>query len=300
MNHFSFELSLIAMIPGLFLCGYVFYKDRVEKEPVGLLALLFGAGVVGYIPSFFLQKSVVRLIDGMFADQMSFSAEGALTYSSSGAEILHNILCAVFGFSLIQICIKWVILYFGTHKNKNFNYLFDGVVYSVFLSLGFAVAENIHFALQNDADMIVVKLMTSIPCHLFVSIMMGYYYTMWHTRFIVNRIEKNMLSAGIVKEDKIRSSAGWLACSIIIPMFVNSLYSFTSSNKNQTVVMLFFAVVFLIYGLSFVTINHIASKETDVANYLCRVIAKGHPELTKEDIEKGVSSDGNADKEGNK
>ena len=153
---------------------------------------------------------------------------------------------------------------------------------------------------RDDADMSVVKLMTSIPCHLFVSIMMGYYYTMWHTRFIVNRIEKNMLSAGIVKEDKIRSSAGWLVCSIIIPMFVSSLYSFTSVNKNQTVVMVFFAVVFLIYGLSFVTINHIASKETDVANYLCRVIAKGHPELTKEDIEKGVSSDGNADKEGNK
>lgn len=300
MNHFSFELSLIAMIPGLFLCGYVFYKDRVEKEPIGLLALLFGAGVVAYFPSFFLQKLIIRLIDGIFAEQMSFSAEGMLTYSSSGAELLHNVLCALFGFSLIQICIKWVVLFFGTHKNKNFNYLFDGVVYSVFLSLGFAIAENIHFAVQNDVDMLVVKLLTSIPCHLFVAILMGYYYTMWHMRFIVNGIEKRMLSSGLVKEDKIRSSAGWLIGSFIIPLFANSLYSFTASNKNQTLIMVFFAVIFILYGLSFITINHIASKEIDLKSYLCRVIAKGHPELTKEEIENSVSSDSNADEEGNK
>lgn len=291
MNHFSFELSLLAMVPGIFLCGYVFYKDRIEKEPLSLLGLLFAAGAVVYVPYYFLQDLTVGLIDRLFADRMSFSAEGILTYSSEGAELLHNTLCAFFGFALIQICLKWAVLYFGTHKNKNFNYLFDGVVYSVFLSLGFAFAENIHFALQNDADMIVAKLLTSVPCHLFVGILMGYYYTMWHMRFLVNRIENKMLEDKAVQQDKIRSSAGWLICSLIVPVLVSGLYSLASSTNSENIIFVFYTAVFVLYGASFVAINHIASKETKSVRYLCRVIAKGHPELDKEQIEAYIASD---------
>lgn len=290
MNHFSFELSLLAMIPGLFLCGYVFYKDRIEKEPIGLLAILFGAGAVAYVPSYFLQECIISLIDKFFVDKMHFSAEGILTYTSAGTELLHNVLCACLGFSLVQICLKWGVLYFGTHKNKHFNYLFDGVVYSVFLSLGFAVAECIHFALQNEADLIVAKLITSVPCHLFVGILMGYYYTMWHMRFLVNGVENKMLANGLIKEDKIRSSAGWLICSLAIPMLVSSLYVYASSNKDQIIVFTFYAIVFILYGISFIAINQIASQEISSARFLCRVIAKGHPDLSQEDIERCISS----------
>ncbi len=291
MNHFSFELSLIAMIPGLLLCGYVFYKDRVEKEPFGLLALLFGVGAVAYVPSYFLQKWTIGLIDRLFAGTMKFSAEGALTYASVQAELLHNILCACIGISLIQFCIKWAVLFFGTHKNKNFNYLFDGIVYSVFLSLGFAVAENIHFALQNDADLIVAKLLTSVPYHLFVAILMGYYYTMWRMRYLVNGIENRLLERGLVQQDKIRSSAGWLVGSVVIPVLVGGLYHFAATGINQTMTLIFYAAVFILYGLSFVAINQIASREMSSASYLCRVIAKGHPELSQEEIESNVASE---------
>lgn len=291
MNHFSFELSLLAMIPGIFLCGYVFYKDRIEKEPLSLLGFLFAAGAVIYVPCYFLQDGIVGFIDRLFADKMHFSAEGILTYNSIGAEFLHNALCAFLGFSLIQICLKWVVLFFGTHKNRNFNYLFDGIVYSVFLSLGFAFAENIHFAIQNDADMITAKLITSVPCHLFVGILMGYYYTMWHMRFLVNRIENRMLADKAVKEDKIRSSAGWLICSMFVPVILSGLYSFASSTNNESIIMIFYTAVFVLYGASFVAINHIASKETTSVSFLSRVIAKGHPELTNEQIEAYIASD---------
>lgn len=291
MNHFSFELSLLALLPGLFLCGYVFYKDRVEKEPFGLLALLFGMGAVAYIPSYLLQELVIKWIDKAFAGSMRFSAEGILTYSSSNTELLHHVLCAFFGFSLIQVCIKWAVLYLGTHKNKHFNYLFDGIVYSVFLSLGFAVAENLHFALQNDTDLLLAKLLTSIPCHLFIGILMGYYYTMWHMRFIANGIENEMLKEGLIREDKVRSSAGWLICSICIPVLVSSLYSLSASTTNRTLLLIFYSAVFILYGLSFIAINRIASQEDSSARYLCRVIAKGHPELAREEIERMVRSD---------
>ena len=176
-------------------------------------------------------------------------------------------------------------MYVGTHKNKNFNYLFDGIVYSVFLSLGYALAENVHFAIQNDADMILAKALTSVPCHLFVGILMGYYYTMWHMRFLANGIENKMLKAGIVKEDKVRSSAGWMICSLCVPVLVNGLYVLAASIKDSTLTMIFYAVVFILYGISFLAIKHIATQDDSSTRYLRRVISKGHPEVGMEAIE---------------
>ena len=291
MNHFSFELSLLAMIPGLFLCGYVLYKDRIEKEPVSLLALLFGAGAVTYVPAYFLRELTVGFIDGLFADKMKFSVAGVLTYDSSATELWHNALCAFLGFSIIQVCLKWVVLYFGTRRNKNFNYLFDGVVYSVFLSLGFAAAELVHFAMQNEGELVIAKLITCVPCHLFVGILMGYYYTMGHMRFLVNRIENRMLADKVVAEDKIRSSAPWLICSLAVPALVNGLYEFAAASRGEFITILFYSTVFFVFGISFLAVNQLAEKECASARYLCRVIAKGHPGLTAEQIEAYVSSE---------
>ena len=177
MNHFNFELSLIAVLPALLLCGYVFYKDRIEKEPVGLLALLFGVGAAAYIPARLLQEVVLCGIDAAFAKQMTYSAEGILTYATDGAQWLHLTLCALIGYSLTHIVVKWLALFLVTRRNKHFNYLFDGVVYATFLSLGFALAEVLHFAINNNAELTLVKFITCVPFNLFVGILMGYFYT---------------------------------------------------------------------------------------------------------------------------
>ena len=69
MSHFSFELSLLAIILGLLLCGDVFHKDRIEKEPGELLALLL-VGAVAYIPVHFAQKLIIKLIDKLFQNDV--------------------------------------------------------------------------------------------------------------------------------------------------------------------------------------------------------------------------------------
>lgn len=291
MNHFSLELSLIAVLPALFLCGYVFYKDRIEKEPVGLLALLFGAGAVAYIPAYFAQELIVGLIDKLFADKSSVSAEGLRSFASSGTEMLHLALCSFLGFSLVGICLKWLVLFFMTRKNRHFNYLFDGIVYSVFISLGFAISENVHFLIQNDLDMLVAKLLTSLPCHLFIGILMGYYYTMWHMRFTANKIENDMLRSGKVEKDNIRSSAIWLIVSLVIPLAVNGIYIFAGSVRSDVVTLIFYSAVFILFGVSFVAINQMAARDSSFGRYLYRIIAKGHPELSPEDINSAINTE---------
>ena len=289
MNLISFELSLIAMVPGLFLCGYIFFKDRIEREPVGLLALLFGAGFLAYLPSHYVCGFVVGGIDRLFNKYMVFSPEGILSFTTRGAEMLHGILCSFLGFALMQISVKWLALYFITHRSRHFNYLFDGIVYSVFLSVGYALAENLHFALQNDTELLLPKLLSSVPCHLFVGIIMGYCYTMWRVRFIANGIENNMIRSGIVKEDRVRSSAVWLITSIALPFGLMGFYLFAGSYRNDIVSFIFYTLVFTLYGFSFVLADRLAVKDGSSKRYLFRLIAKEHTEVSSEDVERYVS-----------
>ncbi len=291
MNHFSMELAIFAVIPALALCGYVVYMDRIEREPAGLLAILFGAGALSYIPVHFIQKALVALFDGVFADKMSFSAEGVLSFNSYGTEITHLALCSFIGFSLVRICISWLLLFFVTRKNKHFNYLFDGIVYSIFISLGFTVVENIHFFMQNDIEMLLPKLFTSIPCNLFIGILMGYYHTMWHMRFVANGIEEDMLKAGVVKEDKVRSSAIWLICSFIVPFLVNGIYCMAGAVKNDVVTLIFYYSVFFVFGISFLAVNKMALRDAAYGRYLFRIIAKGHPDLSPETIKTFINDE---------
>jgi RsiW-degrading membrane proteinase PrsW (M82 family) len=213
----------------MLLCAFVYYKDKAEKEPLGLLAILFAAGAIFYFPALFSELTVGGLIDSLFSSKMEFSFDGNLTYVTRIDKIAHLSLFAL-AVGIIEEGAKWLVLYFITRKNKNFNYLFDGIVYATFLSLGFAIAENIHFAFENDVQMLGAKLLTSVPCHLFIGILMGYYYTMWHLRFTANKIENRMIRSQVVKEDKVRSSAIWLVALIIL-IGLNIIY-FGKINKN--------------------------------------------------------------------
>lgn len=297
MNFISFELSLISMIPGIFLCGYIFFKDRIEREPIGLLALLFGAGFLAYIPSYYASKFAVGTIDRLFNKYMMFSPEGILSFTGRGTETVHGILCSFFGFALIQIGVKWLVLYFITHRSRHFNYLFDGIVYSVFLSVGYALAENVHFALRNDMELLLPKLLGSVPCHLFVGIIMGYCYTLWRVRFIANGIENNMIKTGLVKEDRVHSSAVWLIMSIILPFGVMGFYLFAGSYSNDVVSFIFYTLVFVLYGFSFIIVDRLAVKDGSSERFVFRLIAKEHGEVSAEDVKRFVS-EGMADVSG--
>ena len=222
---------------------------------------------------------------------MAFSPEGILSFGTRWAEITHGILCAFLGFALMQTAVKWLALYFLTHRSRHFNYLFDGIVYSVFLSIGYALAENLHFALGNDMELLLPKLLASVPCHLFVGIIMGYCYTLWRVRFIANDIESRMLKKGIIGEDKVRSSGIWLITSILLPFGVMGFYFYAGSFPNDIAGFIFFTLVFTLYGFSFILIDRLAVKDGSSKRYVFRLIAKEHTEVSAEDVERFAAED---------
>ena len=61
----------------------------------------------------------------------------------------------------------------STHRDPNFNYTFDAVVYAVFVSLGFAAVENIMYVVTTGFSTAVVRAIFSIPGHAMFGVVMG-------------------------------------------------------------------------------------------------------------------------------
>ncbi|MGC4023033.1 MAG: PrsW family glutamic-type intramembrane protease [Cyclobacteriaceae bacterium] len=63
------------------------------------------------------------------------------------------------------------------YPNKNFNEPFDGIVYAVSVSLGFAGLENILYV-TNSPDGIatgIMRMFTAVPAHATFAVLMGYF-----------------------------------------------------------------------------------------------------------------------------
>ncbi len=288
MQYISAEISLIALLPAVLLCWYIYEKDRVEKEPPGLLSLLFLAGGCGFIPAFFAERGLTGVADLWFASHMSFSPEGTVSFDSFGMHFGHAALCAFIGIALTENVIKWLLLVVITHKSRHFNSLFDGLIYASFVSLGFAAFESICFAWQNGWDTLWLRLATAIPCHLLVGVLMGYGYTLWHTFRSANRVERQLVQSGVLSHEKIHGTGALLAISFAAPCITQGLYLLSGSFHSAIIDILFYVAVALLFAACFVGIHLLSDKDkpTEKTSYI--LLARKHPDADSELLHKAI------------
>lgn len=153
-----------AVLPAIVLLIYVYRLDPVEKEPAGLLISLLFLGMVSTVPALILEMAGSSLMQSPLA---YYGSNVALT-----REIIENFIVV----ALVEECCKYVALRWRTWRNPNFNYLFDGIVYAVFVGLGFAIAENINYVYSFGLGTAFVRAFTAIPGHCMFAIFMGYFY----------------------------------------------------------------------------------------------------------------------------
>ena len=153
---------LAAVVPAFVLMYYIYKKDKVEKEPGALLFRLFLFGAVSTVPAVLLE------IGAEFV-------ETNILYTLAASAITAAIIDATM-VAIIEEACKFFFLKKITWKNKAFNYTFDGVVYAVFVSLGFAALENILYIFQYGLDIALMRAVLSIPAHMAFSVYMGSFY----------------------------------------------------------------------------------------------------------------------------
>ena len=155
------SLSFItAVLPVLLLLWFIYRRDKLNPEPVGKLLWTFVVGCFSVVPAM-----VMELI--LSVGMPSTPVLGGL-YNGFVVAGLSEELC------------KLVLLMLIIWRSPHFDEYFDGIVYAVFLSLGFACVENVMYV-TGSPDALGVALMRgllAVPAHFLFAVTMGYHLSL--------------------------------------------------------------------------------------------------------------------------
>lgn len=220
-------LLILAVVPAVGLLILIYFGDKLEKEPVGLVFGLLGMGALSTIPSIVAEVIGVKLLDFVFPT----------------GGIFYNFFMYFFVVAVSEELFKFLFMFVITWKNKNFDYVFDGVIYAVSSSLGFALIENIgyvftqrwQFGFLAGVGTGISRAFLAIPLHTAVAIFMGYFYGKAKEATFQNKLGKCSL---------------YIVLSLIVPMLIHGVYDFCCTASNMLMMIVFFIFVAGMYGIT--------------------------------------------------
>lgn len=280
-------LVLAALAPAVALLIYIYLKDRKEKEPFGLLALLFFCGVAICFPAATIEGWLAQLIDKLFAPFVVTS--NGTTGLPAGWFYLYQFVNAFFGVALVEEGLKWAVVLLFTRKNKNFNCLFDGIVYAVVTSLGFAAFENVLYCINNGWTTAIMRAVLSVPGHAFFGVLMGLYYSWWRVYSAADAYEtKYQLRTRRRTPDKIKPGK-YLFLSLLVPIVAHGLYDFACFTNAWWSTFLLIGVVVFLYVFCLLRVRQMSKTDGDVDDLAKEAFRKRYPGV---DPEEGDATEG--------
>lgn len=150
----------LSVLPVIALLIYIYRKDKYEKEPIGQLVKAFFGGILA-IPVTFL---FVYILNSLWYSETVFYR----SFLEAG---------------LVEELSKLIILFLFIWRNRNFNEYMDGIVYAVFIGMGFACIENILYVYSSGLESYlsgigtsVIRALLSVPGHFLFAVIMGYFF----------------------------------------------------------------------------------------------------------------------------
>ncbi len=162
----------------------------------------------------------------IFAIPILFTELYLLNYAPKNI-FFKNLYTSFIVASFTEEFFKFLAVFLLIWRNKNFNERFDAIVYSVFISLGFAGIENYLFVSNSVSSVLETSFMRSIisvPAHFFYGVFMGYY----------------------LSYAKFNKDYYYFFISILVPIFIHGLFDFIIiSNFPFNIGILVIFLVFL-------------------------------------------------------
>lgn len=153
----SIVLNILAIIPGLVVCYYIYRRDKYEKEARLPLVICFLLGMLITIPVMSIQS---------WAHSYGLDDPGSL-YSA----LFFSFIVVSFSEELL----KFITLLAYPFLRPFFNEPIDGIVYAVMIGMGFATLENILYANRYGLSTTVLRAFTAVPAHAVFAIIIGFY-----------------------------------------------------------------------------------------------------------------------------
>ena len=169
----ALTLVAAALAPVLFMLHFVYVRDKYEREP--LRRILFV-----YILSFF---TVIPA--AIFESILMFNQTASLLLIAVDAWLV---------IALSEELVKYLALSWLAFRHGDFNEIYDGILYGVAASLGFATIENLLYVMMSGGDALFVALLRallSVPAHALWGVMLGYY--IGTAKFAATRHERRRL-----------------------------------------------------------------------------------------------------------
>ncbi len=238
-------LAAAALFPAVFLCIYVFKKDRAEKEPWWLLLLLLCSGVLICFPVGAVSEWLRRVSTDIFLP-FTTKFDGG-NYLDGWLFDLYTAVDKFIAVAMVEEGFKWLVLLAFTKKNKHFNSLFDGIIYSVFISLGFAGFENLLYTFEYGMETALIRMITAIPIHLFCGVSMGYYLTWYYIKHTAKVSERKLMEIGAISgKTKHLPARRFFVMSVVMPSLAHGFYNFSySMNKAWSTAVFCIFLAFL-------------------------------------------------------
>lgn len=179
-------LVSLSIIPGFFIMALIYNLDEQNKEPLWLLSITFILG------------SVILFLDINILDFFLSFNDIENNFLSTGFEALTV--------STTEELLKFLVVLLIIYPNKYFDEPFDGIVYSVFVGMGFATAENLTFVLQGSASLALMRMISAVPAHFVFAVIMGYYL-------------------GKAKRKK-KAQLIFICLALILPIIIHAIYDY--------------------------------------------------------------------------
>jgi len=227
---FNIVLIAAAIIPALFLMVRIYKIDHLEKESGPLLRKLVVAGIL---------SSLIALVEERVLSYLlaNFVSYGSLAYNV----ILYFVVVAV-----SEESSKYLMLFRNSWNTPEFNCVFDGVVYAVFVSLGFALWENISYVLNYGIYSAFARALTAIPGHACFGVFMGVFYS------------------AAKKYERYGDISSMSICrfmAILVPVLLHGSYDFIATMETDGFNYVFIIFVAILFIASNLVVKRVVSND---------------------------------------
>ena len=174
-----------------------------------------------------------------------------------------------------------MVLFFVTRNSKHFNSFFDGLIYSVFVSLGFAALENVLYSFQYGFSTAVARAFTAVPGHMFFGVIMGTFYSMWNVKNEAAKIENEFKRNGVMKVTSPISGKPELIFSYIMPVLAHGFYDYLCSKQTTISIISFYVFLILLYVTQFSRVSKMSKMDADEIGYAITIVCNKYPAVKK-------------------
>ena len=223
-------LIAAAVIPAIVLMVKVYQADRLEKESPGMMLSLVFFGIIATALAMVAERLGIMILSRTVAPNSTLYRVilyfGIVAFAEEGA--------------------KYILLKRRTWYSYEFNCQFDGVVYAVCVSLGFALWENIGYVLQYGLSTALVRAVTAVPGHACFGVFMGVFYG----------LAKRYDRAG--KEGR---SSFFRKLSLLAPALLHGCYDFIATDETTGYAMYFLVFVVALFAVAFLLVRKMSRED---------------------------------------